>query len=333
MYNIKVRKDRKSRYIVDKNRKIRISNEMSELDLIKWILKQYGPKKRRYKRSSKRDSTDLKSKVESSKDYFTKSSNLDFDELPVSQRENPLLISYVNTVRGQNKPHLALPDRPGGPIRFETEKVPDIITTVGIPDAPAILPEIKEEKKNYAIIEFNNQRFSIPENLLPTVQDIMDKAKLQEDTAALQVETAALQGKTLILAEKLAIDGAKTELKEYYSKDELRDMLTELKHGSEVYDSPAGKKWNKKQILQYLIDNKHPLIEQEYRKKINTHMQRGNGLVQRVKDIWNGIRRKASPSVRKFAKEHGSKNIVKIIIGRQPIRSFVDTAASWLSLG
>ena len=62
-------------------------------------------------------------------------------------------------------------------------------------------------------------------------------------------------------------------------------------------------------------------------------MQQGKGLIQRVKDIWNGIRRKASPSVRKFTKENGTSNLVKIIIDRQPILSFVDTAASWLSLG
>ena len=110
-------------------------------------------------------------------------------------------------------------------------------------------------------------------------------------------------------------------------------MLNESNNGREAGESKVGKTWHKPEILQYLIDNNHPRIEQEYRKRVGARMQRGMGLVQRVKDIWNGIRRKVSPSVRKFTKENGTSNLVKITIGRQLIRSFIDTAASWLSLG
>ena len=56
-------------------------------------------------------------------------------------------------------------------------------------------------------------------------------------------------------------------------------------------------------------------------------------VVKRLGDIWNGVRKTASPSIRKFTAENGTAKIVKIIVCRQPVTPAVEKVASWISLG
>jgi hypothetical protein len=62
-------------------------------------------------------------------------------------------------------------------------------------------------------------------------------------------------------------------------------------------------------------------------------IDKAKAVVQRVKDVLTGVRKKASPSIRKFVEADGNAKITKIVIGREPIRKGVETVLSWLSLG
>ena len=55
--------------------------------------------------------------------------------------------------------------------------------------------------------------------------------------------------------------------------------------------------------------------------------------MQRIKDVFAGTRKRFSPSIRQFLEKNGNKKIVSIMIGRQPVTPFVETVASWLSMG
>lgn len=56
-------------------------------------------------------------------------------------------------------------------------------------------------------------------------------------------------------------------------------------------------------------------------------------VVKRVKDVWHGVRKTASPSIRKFTAANGEAKITRIVVGRQPITPAVDKIASWISGG
>ena len=68
--------------------------------------------------------------------------------------------------------------------------------------------------------------------------------------------------------------------------------------------------------------------------------QEGEGVIdalkagaQRLADIWNGVRKTASPSIRKFTKENGSAIVTKIVVCRQPVTPFIEKVATLISLG
>jgi hypothetical protein len=82
--------------------------------------------------------------------------------------------------------------------------------------------------------------------------------------------------------------------------------------------------------IQRVLDNYIEKMEAKYGKK-------GSGIIgdiyNRIKDVLKGVRKRASPSIRKFLEQNGNAKITKIIIGRQPITPFIEKAASWLSFG
>jgi hypothetical protein len=55
--------------------------------------------------------------------------------------------------------------------------------------------------------------------------------------------------------------------------------------------------------------------------------------VQRVKDLFSGIRKHASPSVRKWLEKYGDMEVYQLKLCRRPIRSMIEKLANLLSLG
>lgn len=55
--------------------------------------------------------------------------------------------------------------------------------------------------------------------------------------------------------------------------------------------------------------------------------------IQRVKDVFAGVRKIAPPVIRKFMEENGDAKITSIIVGRKPIQGIIEKVASWLSGG
>ncbi len=56
-------------------------------------------------------------------------------------------------------------------------------------------------------------------------------------------------------------------------------------------------------------------------------------VIKRVSDVLQGVRKRASPSIRKFMEANGEAKITKIVIGRQPVTPMIERVASLLSLG
>ncbi len=53
----------------------------------------------------------------------------------------------------------------------------------------------------------------------------------------------------------------------------------------------------------------------------------------KLKALWTGARKNASPSVRKFVEKHGTEPIAQMKVVRKPIQSTIEKIANWLSLG
>jgi hypothetical protein len=52
-----------------------------------------------------------------------------------------------------------------------------------------------------------------------------------------------------------------------------------------------------------------------------------------ILDVFKGPRKGASPTVRKFLKEHGNDRIVKLNVGKTAVNSTIDKALNILSFG
>jgi len=68
--------------------------------------------------------------------------------------------------------------------------------------------------------------------------------------------------------------------------------------------------------------------------------QAGEGVIdkvkevaQRVKDVWDGVRKGASPSVRRFTEANGDAGIASIVVCRMPVTQIYERVANILSLG
>ena len=55
--------------------------------------------------------------------------------------------------------------------------------------------------------------------------------------------------------------------------------------------------------------------------------------VQRVKDVWAGVREHASPSIRRFTAANGDAKITKIVVCRMPVTPAIEKLASIISAG
>ena len=64
--------------------------------------------------------------------------------------------------------------------------------------------------------------------------------------------------------------------------------------------------------------------------------QEGEGLgdiIKRVRDIWGGVRKIASPAVRRFTEQNGDAKITSIVVCRKPIVPAIERLASVVSGG
>lgn len=66
---------------------------------------------------------------------------------------------------------------------------------------------------------------------------------------------------------------------------------------------------------------------------VSTVKEVAGKVVKRVSDIFQGMRQRASPSIRQWLEKNGEKKIKKIVVGRKPIQSGVEKVANLLSLG
>jgi len=116
-----------------------------------------------------------------------------------------------------------------------------------------------------------------------------------------------------------------------FSKEDLEKAIKDQELESEfkkIYgDEPNPHKWM--DIEDYKKEYGKGIFSDIY----NKAKEVGSSVVQRVKDILSGVRKRFSPSIRKFLEKHGNSKIISIKVGRQPVTPFIETAASWLSFG